>query len=170
MDNEKEVHRELKAFKRGNYTVIIAAVIILFLSIFQGKEMNEVAFILFAQSGALVLTRRDQYSLIGFIVLFIIWLTAKSNKLRVSDGDHIDTEASLWAYIMPLVQAVIFTILLFTYDYFQSMGIFEGRPFWFFLLIIPLAALISGIPRMLFDTFVIFNENEKVAYRDHKFQ
>jgi len=97
-------------------------------------------------------------------------LTAKSNKLRVSDGDHIDTEASLWAYIMPLFQAVIFTILLFTYDYFQSMGIFEGRPFWFFLLIIPLAALISGIPRMLFDTFVIFNENEKVAYRNHKFQ
>lgn len=103
-------------------------------------------------------------------VLQLKQLTAKSNKLRVSDGDHIDTEASLWAYIMPLVQAVIFTILLFTYDYFQSMGIFEGRPFWFFLLIIPLAALISGIPRMLFDTFVIFNENEKVAYRDHKFQ
>jgi len=103
-------------------------------------------------------------------VLQLKQLTAKSNKLRVSDGDHIDTEASLWAYIMPLFQAVIFTILLFTYDYFQSMGIFEGRPFWFFLLIIPLAALISGIPRMLFDTFVIFNENEKVAYRNHKFQ
>ena len=69
MDNTEEVHRELKAFKRGNYAVIIAAVIILFIGIFQNKELNEVAFILFAQSGALVLTRRDQYSRIGFIVL-----------------------------------------------------------------------------------------------------
>ena len=78
MDNKEEVHRELKAFKRGNYAVIIAAVIILFIGIFQSKELNEVAFILFAQSGALVLTRRDQYSRIGFIVLFIIWMTALS--------------------------------------------------------------------------------------------
>ena len=78
MDNKEEVHRDLKAFKRGNYAVIIAAVIILFIGIFQSKELNEVAFILFAQSGALVLTRRDQYSRIGFIVLFIIWMTALS--------------------------------------------------------------------------------------------
>ncbi|GEN50926.1 hypothetical protein [Alkalibacterium pelagium] len=78
MDNKEEVLRELKAFKRGNYAVITAAVIILFIGIFQGKEMNEVAFILFSQSGALVLTRRDQYSRIGFIVLLIIWLTVLS--------------------------------------------------------------------------------------------
>ncbi|MCD8506171.1 MAG: hypothetical protein LRY37_03570 [Alkalibacterium thalassium] len=44
MDNKEEVLRELKAFKRGNYAVITAAVIILFIGIFQGKEMNEVAF------------------------------------------------------------------------------------------------------------------------------
>ena len=53
MDNKEEVHRELKAFKRGNYAVIIAAVIIIFIGIFQSKELNEVAFILFAQSGLL---------------------------------------------------------------------------------------------------------------------
>lgn len=81
MDKKEELHSELRKFKNGNYAVIVAIVIVALINIYQGRVTNELTFILFAQGGALVLARKDQFSRIGYYVMIALWLVALSVSL-----------------------------------------------------------------------------------------